>query len=343
MASNRIDCELLAKDLDETTALQLDEEHQVLYALTNSQLTRIDLNISNNNVQVVYQHNRTLQGKSMNDDDYYSQGESDEEEVDRVSDPFEDSEPSTDDDEEKIENRRNWRRYGWRKYQLDNPCSILFLEEDNRLIVLNEGVITFLTIQIENQRPFVQGSSKNIFCYDFDVFKQDDKRQSVQPWSITSTSTVGFFLFSLLEGSQLYSLDIRNENPIIEKWTTTSVNYCPYLLFHPQSNKIFVYDSIQILAISFDDRTTTKLDLPFIEQEKTISSITVDKMGHIYILSDSTILKCICQSQLHLIECLGKIDVSMSSPQMIVTSQGNHFYFSDVNTGCVYQSKKIDG
>jgi hypothetical protein len=98
-----------------------------------------------------------------------------------------------------------------------------------------------------------------------------------------------------------------------------------------------------MLAISFDDRTTTKVDLPFIEQEKTISSITVDKAGHIYILSDSTIFKCIWQSQLHLVLCLGKIDVSMSSPQMIVTSQGNHFYFSDVNTGCVYQSKKIAG
>jgi hypothetical protein len=341
MASNTIHCEVIANNLIEPTTLQLDETHHVIYALTNYRLTRIDLNSSNNNAQIVCQHNRTLQGKSMNDDDYYSQGESDDEESTRVSDPFEDSEPSTDDDEEKITNRRNWRRYGWRIYQLDNPCSILFLKENNQLIVLNEGVITFLTIELENERPFVQGASKNIFCYDFDVFNQGNKRQSVQPWSIASTSIVGFFIFSLLEGSQLYSLDMRNENTIIEKYITTSINNCPCLLFHPQSNKIFVYDPTQILAVSLDDKTIAKVDLPFIEEGKTISTMTIDKTGHIYILSDSTIFKCICQSQLHLVECLGKIDVSISFPQMIVTSQGNEFYLSDMDAGCVYQSKKI--
>jgi hypothetical protein len=337
MASNTIHCELIARDLIEPTALQLDEEHHVLYALTNYQLTRVDLN--NNNVQIVNQHNRKFQGENLTDD-YYSQGESDDEETTRVSDPFEDSEPSTDDDEEKITNRRNWRRYGWRIYRLDNPCSILFLKENNQLIVLNEGVITFLTIQLENERPFVQGSSKNIFCYDFDIFNKDNKRRSVQPWSITSTSTVGFFIFSLLEGSQLYSLDIRNQNTIIEKFTTTSVNSCPSLIFHSQSNKIFVYDSTQIFALSLDDKTIVKVDLPFIEQGKTISTITIDKMGHIYILSDSIIFKCIFQSQLHLVESLGKINVSISFPQMIVTSQGNEFYFSDMELGYIYRSIK---
>jgi hypothetical protein len=265
MASNTIHCEIIAHNLSETTAIQLDEEHNVIYALTNYQLTHIDLNNSNNNVQVVYQHNRNFKEKTMNeDDDYYSQGESDDEETSRVSDPFEDSEPSTDDDEEKISNRRNWRRYGWRMYQLDNPCSILFLSEDNRLIILNEGVITFLTIQLEDNRPFVQGPSKNIFCYDFDVFNNnDDRRRGIQPWSIARTSTVGVFIFSLLQGSQLYSLDIRNENAIIQKFTTTIINNCPYLLFHPQSNIIFIYDSTQILVMSPDDGTTIKVDLPF--------------------------------------------------------------------------------
>jgi len=280
MASNTIHCELVARDLIEPTTLQLDEEHDVIYALTNYQLTRIDLNT--NNVQIVNQHNRKFQGENLTDD-YYSQGESDDEEMTRVSDPFEDSEPSTDDDEEKITNRRNWRRYGWRIYRLHNSGSILFLKENNQLIVLNEGVITFLKIQIENERPFVQGSSKNIFCYRYDVFNRDDKRKGIQPWSITSTSTVGFFIFSLLGGSQLYSLDIRNQNTIIEKFTTTSVNSAPYLIFDPQSNKIFVYDSTQILAVSLDDKTVVKLDLSFIEQGKTISSIDIDKMGHIYI------------------------------------------------------------
>jgi len=61
----------------------------------------------NNNVQIIYQHNRKFQTESMNDDYYYSQGESDDEETTRGSDLFEDSEPSTDDDEEIITNRRN--------------------------------------------------------------------------------------------------------------------------------------------------------------------------------------------------------------------------------------------
>ncbi len=52
-------------------------------------------------------------------DDYYSQGESD--------------------DEEKVTNTRNLHRYGWKIYQLDNPCSILFLKENSH----NEGFITF--------------------------------------------------------------------------------------------------------------------------------------------------------------------------------------------------------
>ncbi len=56
-------------------------------------------------------------------------------------------------------------------------------------------LLLFLTIQLENERSFIQGASKNIFCYDFDVFNQDGKRRSVQPWSIASISTVGFFNF----------------------------------------------------------------------------------------------------------------------------------------------------
>jgi len=56
----------------------------------------------NNNVQIIYQHNRKFQTESMNDDYYYSQGESDDEETTRGSDLFEDSQPSTDDEEEKL-------------------------------------------------------------------------------------------------------------------------------------------------------------------------------------------------------------------------------------------------
>jgi len=54
-------------------------------------------------------------------------------------------------------------------------------------------LLLFLTIQLENERSFIQGASKNIFCYDFDVFNQDSKgRKNVQPWSMASISTVGF-------------------------------------------------------------------------------------------------------------------------------------------------------
>lgn len=346
MASNTLYCELIVNGLTEPTALQLDDEHRIIYALTNFKLTQINLNQNEDNVKIVCQHNRKFGNKNTdeeNDDDHYSQGESDDEEMARVTDPYEDSEPSTDDDEETIENRRNWRREGWRYYQLDNPCSILFLQENNQLIVLNEGVITFLRIQIENQRPFVQGSSKNIFCYDFNVFNQDDQQRSIQPWSITTTSTNGFFIFSLLEGSQLYSLDMRNENPLIEKYVTTSINDCPYLIFHSQSNQIFIYNSSQILTISFENKSINKIDLPFIEEGKLISTITIDKTGHIYILSDSIIYKCILQStQLHLIQCLGKINLSISYPQMIVSNQRNEIYISDMEAGSIYQLKKID-
>ncbi|CAF1151112.1 unnamed protein product [Rotaria sordida] len=345
MASNTIHCEIIAYDLIEPTAIQIDEEHNAIYALTNYQLTRIDLNTNKDNVQIVCQHSRKFQGMDVDDDnENYSQGESDDDrDMPRVSDPFEDSEPSTDDDEEKITNRRNWRRYGWRIYQLDNPCSILFLSDNNQLVVLNEGVIKFLTIELEDNRPFVQGPSKNIFCYDFDVFNNGGKRLSVQPWSIALTSTVGVFVFSLLDNSQLYTLDTRNQNTIIQTLTTTVIHNCPCLLFHPQSNKIFVYDSTQILAMSPDDGTTVNVDLPFIERGKIISTMAIDKIGHIYILSDSTIFKCTWQSQLHLVECLGKIDVSISDTQMIVTDQGNQFYFPDMGKGCLYRCRKING
>jgi len=64
--------------------------------------------------------------------------------------------------------------------------------------------------------------------------------------------------------------------------------------------------------VSLDDKKIVKVNLPFIEQGKTISTITIDKIAHIYILSDSIIFECAFQSQLDLVECLGKIDVSMS-------------------------------
>jgi len=66
--------------------------------------------------------------------------------------------------------------------------------------------------------------------------------------------------------------------------------------------------------MSLDDTIIVKVNLPFIEHEKVISTMTIDKTGHLYILSDLTIFKCTFQLQLHLIEYLGKIDVSMNYP-----------------------------
>ncbi|UJR22848.1 hypothetical protein I4U23_025877 [Adineta vaga] len=333
MSTKSIDCELIANDLNEPISIQLNEEQNALFVLTNHQLTRIDLNKKEDNIELVYQHKRKLE----EEDEEYSQGESDEE--NRVEDPFEDSEPSTDDDEDKITNRRNWRRYGYRIYQLDNPCSILYLHESNQFIVLNEGVISFLAIELENNRPFVQRASKNIFCYDYDIFKSNDTtRQSIQPWSITTTSIKDYFIFSLLDKSELYSLDMRNENIQIEKFTSTNINYCPYLLFYHQSNQIFIYDSTQIVVASIDDKTSSKIDFPFIEQGKGISTMTIDKSGLIYILSDSIIYKCNYQElKLNLIECLGKLNVTMNSSQMIVKNQGYEFYISNFQTSSVYR------
>ncbi|CAF2811942.1 unnamed protein product [Rotaria sp. Silwood2] len=343
MASNSIHCEVVACNLNRPTSIQIDEERNILYVLTNYRLTRIDLNNNNNNnVEIVRQHNRKFQKDNIDDDDdddEYSQGESDDErDTPRVSNPFDDSEPSTDDDEERITDRRNWRRYGWRNYRLDNPTSILFLSENNQLIILNEGVITFLTIELNDDHPFVREASKNIFCYDYNVFNNGSKRQSIQPWSISSTSIPNFFVFSLLESSQLYSLDMQNETISIEKFATTSIEYCPCLIFHSQLNKIFVYDSNQIFAMSLDDKSTIKVNLPFTEQGKTISTMTIDKTGYIYVLSNSTIFKCIWQLEFQLIECLGKLVVLINYPQMIVTNQKYQFYLSDMEAASIYRS-----
>ncbi|CAF0892935.1 unnamed protein product [Didymodactylos carnosus] len=273
---------------------------------------------------------------AVDSDEDYSQGEAEDNGVPRVLDPFDDSEPSMDDDEETIADRRNWRRNAWRTYKLSNPCSILFLPEENRFIVLNEAVITFLAVDVENGRPFVQGPSKNIFCYDFDVFN----RQSIQPWSIASTSTPGLFVFSLLDSAQLYSLDIRNENTIIKQFMTTPVAYCPYLLFHPQSNTLFVHDTTQVLAVSSADGTTVKLALPLVEKESAIAAMAIDKTGHVYILSGLTIFKCTWESQLHLVERLEKIGMPSTHAQMVVTGTGTEFYLADMDAGCICRWKK---
>ena len=332
MTSSSVQCEVLACELNESTAIQIDEERQVLYALTGYSLTRIDLTKSEGNLQVVCQHKRepTIADDDDNED-YYSQGESDEE-TPRVSDPFEDSEPSTDDDEEKISERRNWRRYAWRKYQLDNPCSILFLPTGNRLVVLNEGVISFMTIEMENERPFTQGPSKNIFCYDFDVFN----RRSIQPWSIAPTSTDGLFVFSLLDSAQLYSLNVSSETPVIEQLITTPVIYCPYLLFHIQSNTLFVYDLTQIFAVSLADLSMVK-----IEKEQPIGAMATDKLGFVYVFSASTIDKCTWTSKLDLVERFEKIDVPTTCSSLVVAESGTVFYLADLNANSVYRCKKV--
>ncbi|CAF1375510.1 unnamed protein product [Adineta ricciae] len=345
MATKTIDHEIIATNVDTPISLQLDKEQDALYVLTNYQLTRIDLNSKEYQREFVYQHKTKVEENQMDDDDeeeeeeeYYSQGESDGDE-DRVEDPFEDSEPSTGDDEDRVINRRNWRRYGYRIYQFDNPCSLLYLQDKNQFIVLNEGVIKFFTIQLENNRPFVQSPSKHIFCYDFDVLKENNR--SIQPWSITKTSQEDYFLFSLLDSSQLYSLDMTNEKARIEKFITTEINSCPYLQFHRQSNQIFVYDSTQIFTVSINEKIPVKLQLPFdIEEGKGISSLTIGKSGFVYVLVNSNLYKCdYQQSKLSVIEDLGKLNLTMNSAQMIVDDEEKNFYASDCENSTVYRWK----
>ena len=329
MASSLVQCEVVASELNEPISIQVDEERQVLYALTNYSLTRVDLTKSSENVQVVGQHKREATIDDTESEDCYSQGESDEE-IPRVSDPFEDSEPSTGDDEEQITDRRNWRRYAWRTYPLDNPCSILYLPGENRLVVLNEGVITFMTIDLTEGRPFAQGTSKNVFCHDFKVFDQ----RGIQPWSIAPTSTAGLFVFSLLDNAQLYALNTSNETPVIQRLLTTPVIGCPNLLFHPQSNTLFVYDSTQIVAVSLLDHTTVNLDFP------PVGAMATDPLGFVYVFSASNLLKCTWTSKLEVVERFDNLEVPTTCTSLVVAESGSTFYLADVDTGSIHRCKK---
>ena len=342
MASNTLHCEIVAKTYREPSSLQFDEENNFIYMLTNYRLSLLDLN-NNCRVKLVRQHNRKKfkpneEEKDDDDDDEYSQGESDE---DRVEDPYEDSEPSTGDDEESIADRRNWRREAWRFYRLDNPTTMFFNSNSKELIVLNEGVFTFLKINFENEHPFVDGPSRSIFCYDFELFIENNKpKVGIQPWSITPTSTQGFYLFSLLDGQQLYSLDLTNPKPIIEKFIEIPIKSCSYLHFHPESNRILIYDSKEMFSLSVKDKTLNSIDISFlVGQDPPISTMTIDKQGFIYILSNKNIFKCSFQSEMKLIECLGEIDRMITSPSMIFHQQTNRFYISDFENNCVYESK----
>ena len=342
MASNTLHCEIVAKTYREPSSLQFDEENNFIYMLTNYRLSLLDLN-KNFHVKLVRQHNRKKlkrdEEEEDDDEDGYSQGESDEE--DRVLEPYEDSEPSTDDDEETIADRRNWRRENWRFYQLDNPTTMFFNSNSKELIILNEGVFTFLNIRFEDEYPFVDGPSRNIFCYDFDIFIENNKpKLGIQPWSITPTSIQGFYLFSLLDGNQLYSLDLTNQKPIIEKFIKIPIQSCSFLLFHLQSNRILIYDSKEMFSLSVNDKTLNSIDISFlVGQDPPISTMTIDKQGFVYILSNKNIFKCSFQSEMKLIECLGEIDRMITSPSMIFHQQTNRFYFSDFENNCVYESK----
>ena len=117
------------------------------------------MNNNKNSVQIVCHHNRKFQEDDAennddddhDDNDHYSQGESDDGlDILRVLDLFKDKEPSTDGGKEKILNRQNGRRYGWRVYVSDNLRSLLFFSERNQEVVLNENVMTFLTMKLQN-------------------------------------------------------------------------------------------------------------------------------------------------------------------------------------------------
>ena len=335
-----IQSEIIVRDLYEPTSIQLDEDHHALYALGNAQLFRFDLTDNDHKPQIVCQHNRKLLGIQTNsDDEHYSQGESDDDrDIPRVTDPYDDSEPSTDDDEESSANRRSWRRDAWRPYKFDNPCSILFLPNNHRFIVLNEGVITILSIEMENGRPFVQGASQHIFCYEYDIFQN---KQSIQPWSIAPTAIDGIFVFSLLDSPQLYIIDIRQDKATIDHFMSVSITWCPTLLFHSLSNRLLVYDNNQVWAISMLDKSVMQLTLPKPQQENAINSITIDKQGYIYVLSNGTIFKYQWETHLQLVESFNDSkNTSSSYLHLIVSNAGDEFYLSNMNSGSIDRWKK---
>ena len=332
--------EVIAHDLYEPTSMQLDEEHHALYVLGNARMIRFDLTDSNRQPQVIGQHNRKLLGLPTNsDDESYSQGESDDDRDNpRVTDPNDDSEPSTDDDEESIADRRSWRREAWRLYKFDNPCSILFLPASHRFIVLNEGVISIVAIDMENGRPFVQGPSRNIFCYECDVFQN---KQGIQPWSIAPTAVDGVFIFSLLQSAQLYTLDIRQDKATIEDFITVPIAWCPTLLYHPSSQQLLVYDNNQLWAIAMVDKSIARLALPDLEQENAITAIAKDQQDYIYVLSNSTIFKYQWQAQWQLVERFNDPNSTSSSYlHLIVSGMGDEFYLSNTHTGSIDRWKK---
>jgi hypothetical protein len=47
-------------------------------------------------------------------------------------------------------------------------------------------------IELEDNRPLIQGPSKKLFRYDSNI---DAKPQSSKPWSLALTSTVNFQLY----------------------------------------------------------------------------------------------------------------------------------------------------
>ena len=332
--------EIIVSDLHEPTSIQLDEDHHALYVLANARMIRFDLTDNKRQPQVICQHNRKLLGLPTNDEDEsYSQGESDDDRDNpRVLDPNDDSEPSTDDDEESIANRRSWRREAWRSYTFDNPCSILFLPASHRFIVLNEGVISMLAIDMENGRPFVQGASRNIFCYDYDVFQN---KRGIQPWSIAPTAVDGIFIFSLLDSAELYTLDMRQDKATIENFLTISIAWCPTLLFHSSSNRLLVYDNNQVWAISRVDKSIVRVTIPDLEQENAISAVATDQQGYIYVLSNSIIFKYQWQSQWQLIERFSDpSNASTSYLHLIVAGTGNEFYLSNMHTGSIDRWRK---
>ena len=80
---------------------------------------------------------------------------------------------------------------------------------------------------------------------------------------------------------------------------------------------MIIYYSKQMFSLSVKEKTLDPIEISFLGQDKPISTMTIDKHGLIYILSEKNIFKSSYQSKMELIECLGEINQLITSLSVI--------------------------